>query len=202
MTMTKTKTLHDHHSGSASAVTTVLHVGNVHWGSEKAVVESILQRLPGVLRVEANPVAQTATSRTTRAQHRSPIFGDGSRTPAITAPASPCPAMCACRCRSPIRKRYADRTPLIRPSLPSIRPATVSRRRRARRTTPWATEGTRVSRWRRRGRDPHEVAKRLSRFGRFGTPQEIADATLWLCSAASSFTTGHALAVDGGMLGT
>lgn len=53
----------------------------------------------------------------------------------------------------------------------------------------------------RRGRNPEEVAKRLSRFGRFGTPQEIADATLWLCSDASSFTTGHALAVDGGMLG-
>lgn len=52
----------------------------------------------------------------------------------------------------------------------------------------------------RRGRDPQEVAKRLSRFGRFGTPQEIADAALWLCSGASSFTTGHALAVDGGML--
>ncbi len=52
----------------------------------------------------------------------------------------------------------------------------------------------------RRGRDPHEVAKRLSRFGRFGTPQEIADAALWLCSDASGFTTGHALAVDGGML--
>ena len=59
--MTKTKTVHDHHAGSASAVTTVLHVGNLHWGSEKAVVESLLQRLPGVVRVEANPVAQTAT---------------------------------------------------------------------------------------------------------------------------------------------
>jgi NAD(P)-dependent dehydrogenase (short-subunit alcohol dehydrogenase family) len=53
----------------------------------------------------------------------------------------------------------------------------------------------------RRGRNPEEVAKRLSRFARFGTPQEIADACLWLCSGASSFTTGHALAVDGGMLG-
>ncbi len=52
----------------------------------------------------------------------------------------------------------------------------------------------------RRGRDPEEVARRLSRFGRFGTPDEIADAALWLCSDASSFTTGHALAVDGGML--
>jgi NAD(P)-dependent dehydrogenase (short-subunit alcohol dehydrogenase family) len=52
----------------------------------------------------------------------------------------------------------------------------------------------------RRGRDPDEVAGRLSRFGRFGTPDEIAAAAVWLCSADSSFTTGHALAVDGGML--
>ena len=52
----------------------------------------------------------------------------------------------------------------------------------------------------RRGRDADEVAGRLSRFGRFGTPGEIAAAALWLCSDDSSFTTGHALAVDGGML--
>ena len=52
----------------------------------------------------------------------------------------------------------------------------------------------------RRERDADEVAKRLSQFRRFGDPAEIADAALWLCSDASSFTTGHALAVDGGML--
>ncbi len=57
--MTKT---HDHHdAGGANTVTAVLHVGNLHWGSEKAVAESFLQRLPGVLGVDANPVAQTAT---------------------------------------------------------------------------------------------------------------------------------------------
>ena len=56
-----TKTVHDHHADVGSAVTTVLHVGNLHWGSETAVAESLLQRLPGVLHVEANPVAQTAT---------------------------------------------------------------------------------------------------------------------------------------------
>lgn len=34
--------------------------------------------------------------------------------------------------------------------------------------------------------------------GRFGEPKEIAEAAIWLCSDASSFTTGHALLVDGG----
>lgn len=33
---------------------------------------------------------------------------------------------------------------------------------------------------------------------RLGTPQEIAEAVVWLCSDDSSFVTGHALAVDGG----
>lgn len=51
-----------------------------------------------------------------------------------------------------------------------------------------------------RGRDPQEVADRLSLIGRFGTPEEIAAAALWLCSGASAFTIGHALAVDGGYL--
>ncbi len=51
-----------------------------------------------------------------------------------------------------------------------------------------------------RGRDPQEVADRLSLIRRFGTPDEIAAAALWLCSDASGFTIGHALAVDGGYL--
>lgn len=54
----------------------------------------------------------------------------------------------------------------------------------------------------RRGRDVDDVAHRLSLFGRFGEPSEVAAAALWLCSDALSFTTGHALAVDGGMLVT
>jgi glucose 1-dehydrogenase len=54
----------------------------------------------------------------------------------------------------------------------------------------------------RRGRDVDDVAHRLSLFGRFGEPSEVAAAALWLCSDASSFTTVHALAVDGGMLVT
>jgi NAD(P)-dependent dehydrogenase (short-subunit alcohol dehydrogenase family) len=52
----------------------------------------------------------------------------------------------------------------------------------------------------RRGRNPQDVANRLSLIGRFGTPEEIAAAALWLCSDASSYTMGHALAVDAGYL--
>jgi NAD(P)-dependent dehydrogenase (short-subunit alcohol dehydrogenase family) len=35
-------------------------------------------------------------------------------------------------------------------------------------------------------------------MGRIGTPEEIAEAVLWLCSDKSSFTTGHTLVADGG----
>jgi P-type Cu2+ transporter len=38
----------------------VLHVGGLHFASQKAVVEDVLARRPGVVSVEANPVAQTA----------------------------------------------------------------------------------------------------------------------------------------------
>src|ERR687889_86018 len=41
--------------------TVVLHVGGLHYASEKNVVEQVLGHRPGVLAVEANPVAQTAS---------------------------------------------------------------------------------------------------------------------------------------------
>lgn len=40
----------------------------------------------------------------------------------------------------------------------------------------------------------------LEPVGRMGTPQEIAEAVVWLCSGASSFATGVALPVDGGFV--
>ncbi len=45
------------------------------------------------------------------------------------------------------------------------------------------------------------MAERLRGFhpiGRFGTPEEVAESVLWLCSDASSYLVGCALPVDGG----
>jgi NAD(P)-dependent dehydrogenase (short-subunit alcohol dehydrogenase family) len=44
----------------------------------------------------------------------------------------------------------------------------------------------------------YEKAMKLMPIGRYGQPEEIAEAVLWLCSEASSLVTGHLLAVDGG----
>ena len=52
----------------------------------------------------------------------------------------------------------------------------------------------------RRGGTEADTIQRLSLIGRFGQPDEIAKAALWLCSDDASFTVGHALAVDGGYL--
>jgi len=37
-------------------------------------------------------------------------------------------------------------------------------------------------------------------IGRIGTPREVAEAVLWMCSEKSSFMTGHYIVVDGGFL--
>lgn len=52
------------------------------------------------------------------------------------------------------------------------------------------------------GGDPRVEAHILAQqpLSRMGKPEEVAEAVLWLCSDAASFVTGHALAVDGGLL--
>ena len=40
----------------------------------------------------------------------------------------------------------------------------------------------------------------LTPFGRFGEPEDIAEAVVWLGSDAASFVTGHTMAVDGGYM--
>jgi len=61
--------------------------------------------------------------------------------------------------------------------------------------TPMATRVT-------KNYDPEVVRAMVARepIGRFGEPEEIAAAVVWLCSSAASFMVGHALAVDGGFL--
>ncbi len=49
-------------------------------------------------------------------------------------------------------------------------------------------------------KDPEWVTRAIFRqpVGRIGTPAEVAECVMWLCSDAASFVTGHAMAVDGG----
>ncbi|MBQ8945558.1 MAG: SDR family oxidoreductase [Lachnospiraceae bacterium] len=80
----------------------------------------------------------------------------------------------------------------------------------------WADKGIRVNcvlpgnvffkggRWEElKEQDPEGVDKYIREqvpMGRFGAPEEIADAIMFLCSARAGFITGASLVVDGGQL--
>jgi NAD(P)-dependent dehydrogenase (short-subunit alcohol dehydrogenase family) len=46
----------------------------------------------------------------------------------------------------------------------------------------------------------HKFVLGFHPIGRFGTPEEIAEAVLWMCSDRASFMTGQSLVLDGGFL--
>jgi NAD(P)-dependent dehydrogenase (short-subunit alcohol dehydrogenase family) len=48
------------------------------------------------------------------------------------------------------------------------------------------------------GDELNAMLKALVPMGRMGRPEEIADAVLWLSSAAASYVTGQSISVDGG----
>jgi 3-oxoacyl-[acyl-carrier protein] reductase len=50
--------------------------------------------------------------------------------------------------------------------------------------------------------DPEAAKKRLARFplGRYGEPEEIAPAFVYLASDESNYMTGQVLCVDGGLV--
>lgn len=60
-----------------------------------------------------------------------------------------------------------------------------------------ATDNTSVLR-----NDPHRSRQILERIpaGRWGNPDDVAGAAVFLCSPAADYVHGHVLAVDGGRL--
>jgi NAD(P)-dependent dehydrogenase (short-subunit alcohol dehydrogenase family) len=48
--------------------------------------------------------------------------------------------------------------------------------------------------------EAHKFAVSMHPLGRIGTPREVAEAVLWMCSEKSSFMTGHYMVIDGGFL--
>jgi NAD(P)-dependent dehydrogenase (short-subunit alcohol dehydrogenase family) len=46
----------------------------------------------------------------------------------------------------------------------------------------------------------HQAVVSHHPIGRFGRPQEIAEAVVWMCSDRASFMTGESLVLDGGLL--
>jgi NAD(P)-dependent dehydrogenase (short-subunit alcohol dehydrogenase family) len=48
--------------------------------------------------------------------------------------------------------------------------------------------------------EAHQYALGFHPIGRFGRPEEVAEAVVWMCSDRASFMTGQSLVLDGGFL--
>ena len=87
-----------HHDGPEHRSTVVLDVSGLRWASEQNVIARRLGRRPGVLDVEVNPVAQTATvtfdpSRTSLIQLRRWVIECGYHCAGQSVPAHICDPM-------------------------------------------------------------------------------------------------------------
>src|SRR5262245_37262371 len=118
---------HANRSGHVKQATVVLHVGGLYRSSEKAVVEAVLGRRPGVLQVEANPVAQTATvtyetGRTSLAELRQWVQECGYHCAGQSVPTHVCDPMVEPKPSSPVHGTHA-RTAGVQPPPAVARPA-------------------------------------------------------------------------------
>lgn len=57
-----------------------------------------------------------------------------------------------------------------------------------------------VDRFTGKNKEVEKQFENMEPIGRMGQPEEVAEAVIWLCSDASSFVTGHSMAVDGGWI--
>src|SRR5688500_10416756 len=108
---------------TAKRSTAVLEVAGVQWAASKNVAEAVLSRRPGVVEVEANPVAQTATviydpSRTSVAELAGWVRDCGYHCAGQSVPEHICdplaePRAAAAQLAPPQRRRlaHADRAP-------------------------------------------------------------------------------------------
>ena len=90
--------VHARHRGGKERSTAILDVSGLRWASEQNVVAARLGRCPGVLEVEVNPVAQTATvlfdpARTSLAELRAKVIECGYHCAGQSVPAHICDPM-------------------------------------------------------------------------------------------------------------
>lgn len=57
-----------------------------------------------------------------------------------------------------------------------------------------------IDRFTGKNKEAEKQFENMEPVGRMGLPEEVAEAVVWLCSDASSFVTGDAMAVDGGWI--